>query len=130
MGLGNFITKWSIRGIARTQFRLFKLTQKKTPGSTEAEIAPLIFQRRMHRVYTPAEQQERVDFYFEVNSPIRTLREACHAIAVVEFKIHPLDEDNIGFLTEIIDKEIDKLGYVEEGLSSKEKTQKTQGQIP
>ena len=114
MGLSDFIMKWSIRGIARTQFRIFKLTKRNNPHSTEAEIAPLIFQRRMHRVYTTAEQQGRIDVYFEVNNPIRTLREACHAIAVIEFKIHPLDEDNVAFLTEVIDKQFDKLGYLEE----------------
>ncbi len=120
MGLKDFITKWSIREIARTPFKVFNMTKKKNPGSSEAEIAPLIFQRRMHRGFTPAEQQGRIDVYFEVNSQIRTFREACHAIAVVEFKIHPHDEDNVDFLTKNIDQELDKLGYVEEELSSKE----------
>lgn len=115
MGLSDFITKRSIRGIARTQFRLFKLTKEKNPGISEHEISPLIFTRRMNRISASQEQQGRVEVYFEVNGPIRTLREACHAIAVVEFKIHPSDEDNVGYLIGIIDKELDKLGYVEEG---------------
>lgn len=112
MGLSNFITRWSIRGIARTQFRLFKLTQKNNPAISELEIAQLIFTRRMNRISTSPEQQGRVEVYFEVNNPIRTLGEACHAIAVVEFKIHPSDNDNVNLLVEIIDKELDKLGYV------------------
>ncbi len=112
MGLSNFITRWSIRGIARTQFRLFKLTQKNNPAISEQEIAQLIFTGRMNRISTSPEQQGRVEVYFDVNNPIRTLSEACHAIAVVEFKIHPSDNDNVNLLVEIIDKELDKLGYV------------------
>jgi len=113
MGLSDFVTRWSIRGIARTQFRLFKLTKKKNPGISEQEIAQSIFIRRMNRISMSPEQQGRAEVYFEVNNPIRTLREACHAIAVVEFKIHPSDNDNVNFLVGIIDKELDKLGYVE-----------------
>jgi hypothetical protein len=116
MGLSDFITRWSIRGIARTQFRRFKLTQKKNPWISEQEIAQSIFTGRMSRISTSPEQQGRVEVYFDVNTPIQTLREACHAIAVVEFKIHPSDNDNVNFLVGIIDKELDKLGYVEEEL--------------
>ena len=113
MGLSDFITRWSIRGIARTQFRRFKLTQKKNPWISEQEIAQSIFTGRMSRISTSPEQQGRVEVFFDVNTPIQTLREACHAIAVVEFKIHPSDNDNVNFLVGIINKELDKLGYVE-----------------
>ena len=113
MGLSDFVTRWSIRGIARTQFRRFKLTQKKNPWISEQEIAQSIFTGRMSRISTSSERQGRVEVYFDVNAPIQTLREACQAIAVVEFKIHPSDNDNVNFLVGIIDKELDKLGYVE-----------------
>lgn len=111
MGISDIITRWSIRGIARTQFRLFRLTQEKNPGVPESEIAPLIFTRRMNRIISSEEQKKRVDIYLEVNSPPKTLRQACRAIAVVEFKIHPEDQDNVSYLNSIIDKELDKLGY-------------------
>lgn len=111
--LGDLITKWSIRGIARTQLRLLNLTRKKNPNVSEQEIATLLFTRRMKRVYSSTEQKERVQLYFNVNSPIRSIREACYAIAVVEFKIHLLDGDNVQCLKDIIDNELDKRGYVE-----------------
>jgi len=120
MVLGDFITKWSIRGIARTQLRLLNLTRKKNPDVSEQEIATLLFTRRMNRVYSSTEQKERVQVYFNVNSPIRSIREACYAIAVVEFKIHPLDDDNVQYLKDIIDNELDKHGYVENRGSDEE----------
>ena len=112
MGIHDLIVKWSIRGIARTQLRAFKLTQKKNVDASEADIAPLLFERRMRVLGSSAEQQAMISYYFKVNSPITTLREACHAIAVVEHKISPLDEENVRFLTEIIDKELEKRGYI------------------
>jgi hypothetical protein len=113
MGLGRFLAMWSIRGIARTQFRLFRLTQQN-PGIPETVIAPHIFVRRMKRVTSPPGQEERIAAYFDANGPVKTLRDACHAIAVVEFKIHPLDEQNVAYLSDIIDAELQRLGYAEE----------------
>ena len=114
MGLGDIIVKWQIRGVAKTQYRLFKITKKKKPELSEEEIAPQIFIRRMGRIVSSESQQFRINTYFEVNPPIRTLREACHAIAVVEHKIHPEDYGNVLFLETIINKELDRLGYSEE----------------
>ena len=114
MGLGQLIARWTVRGIARTQFRIFKLTQQKNPATAETTIAPLIFTRRMQRFVSPLGQNARIEAYFGANDPIRTLRDACHAIAVVEFKIDPMDEENVTYLTAIIDAELGKLGYVEQ----------------
>lgn len=114
MGLSQFIAGWTVRGIARTQFRLFKLTQQKSPGVPEHAIAPLILGHRFRRTSLSSAEAYRGAAYFEVNPPPRTLREACHAIAVIEFKIDPLDVPNVTYLTGIIDSELEKLGYVEE----------------
>ena len=114
MGIRDIITKWEVRGIAKTQHRIFRLTQQKNPSLSEAEISPLIFIRRMGKVIATKSQQFRIDTYFDINPPIHTLREACHAIAVVEHRIHPEDSNNVKFLTEIIDKELNRLGYTEE----------------
>ena len=121
MVLGNFITKWSIRGIARTQFRLFRLTQEKSPGVPECLIAPQIFQRRMNKILSSDAQKERIKIYLGEKGSPKTLRQACYAIAIVEFKINPLDEDNVTFMTGILDKELQSLGYTEEEHKIREK---------
>ncbi len=114
MGLGQLVTKWSVCGIARTQFRLFKLAQKENPGVCETVIAPLLFARRMRKVASAQGQDERIAAYLCVNGPVETLRDTCHAIAVVEFKISPMDRANVAYLTEMIDAELGRLGYMEE----------------
>jgi hypothetical protein len=114
MGLRQVIARWTVCGIARTQFRIFRLTQQKNPGVTETMIAPLIFTRRMQRLVSPSGQNARIEAYFDANGSIRTLRDACHAIVVVEFKIDPLDDGNVNYLAVIVDQELDRLGYAEE----------------
>ena len=118
MGFSQFVARWTVRGVARTQFRLFKLTQEKNPGISETIIAPLMFARRMKRGVCPRGQDERAAVYLQVNGAITTLREACHAIVVVEFKVNPLDEENVAYLTSIIDRELDKLGYTEQQMGN------------
>lgn len=114
MGLRDMITKWSIRDIARTQFRLFNLARQKNRNALEREVAPLLFMRRMGSVILPKGQQERIDAYTRLQGLPKTLRQACHAIAVIEFKINPLDQKNVALLTRTIDKQLDRLGYAEE----------------
>ncbi len=113
MGIRNIIIRWSIRDIARTQSKLFQFTRHNDPNVLERDIAPLLFMRRMGSGILPKKQQGRIDVYTQVHGLPTTLRQTCHAIAVVEFKIDPLDRENVAFLTEIIDKELDKLGYIE-----------------
>ena len=114
MGLRNMITKWSVRDIARTQFRLFNLARQDNQLALEREIAPLLFMRRMGSFILPKGQQERIDAHTQLHGLPKTLRQACHAIAVIEFKIHPLDQENVALLTRTIDKQLDRLGYAEE----------------
>jgi hypothetical protein len=114
MGLRQLIARWTVRGIARTQFRIFRLTQQKNPGVPETTIAPLVFTRRMQRFVSPVGQNARIEAYLDANGPIRTLRDACYAIAVVEFKIDPLDDSNVSYLVAIVDQELARLGYAEE----------------
>lgn len=112
MGLRKLVTRWSVRDIARTQLRLLKRIQSEYPSLSESDIATLLFERRIGKLYSPEGEEYRKSIYLAANGIPQSLREACHAIAIIEFRIHPEDDDNVAVLTGLIDKELIKLGYL------------------
>lgn len=118
--MNNFV-KWIAKvgatgGIARSQYSLYKKTKKKNPDSKESDIAPHIFTHRFSRLGPTRKERRRLEQYLSESPVPNTLREVCHAIAEIEFNLNPLEWERLSLVMEVIDEELNRLGYFEEDL--------------
>lgn len=115
----NFV-KWLAKrgatgGIARSQFAMFQRMKRKNPELSESEIAEHLFAHRFSTIGPVRKERARLQAYVNENSPPSTLREVCYAIAEVEMDISPLNIEQYDLIIVVIDEELERLGYVEEG---------------
>ena len=54
------------------------------------------------------------DYFARGNPAPDTLRKTCHIIAKIEFNINPDDWEHDIVVKDIINKELDRIGYIEE----------------
>jgi len=116
----NRFAEWFARigatgGIARSQYSIYKRIKKKTPDLKESDIAQWILAHRLHRLGPRKKEMQRLEDYFARGNPAPdTLRRACYIIAQIEFNINPNDWEHSIFVKDIINKELDRIGYAED----------------
>ena len=103
-------------GIARSQYSIYKKVKKKTPDMKESDIAQWMLSRRFFRRFGPTKKEiQRLEDYFARGNPYPdTLRRTCYIIAQIEFNITPDDWEHDILVKDIINKELDRIGYTEE----------------
>ncbi len=110
-----FARKGVTGGIARSQYSIYKRIKKKTPDLKEADIAQYILEHRFSRLGPTKKEKQRLEEYFLRGNPAPdTLRRACYIIAIIEFNISSHDWEHSIFVKDIISKELDRIGYIEE----------------
>ena len=110
-----FAKKGATGGIARSQYSVYKRIKKKNPDLKESDIAQYILEHRFSRLGPTKKEKQRLEEYFSRGNPVpNTLRRACHVIAQIEFNINPHDWEHNIIVKDIINKELDRIGYIEE----------------
>ncbi len=97
----SWLAKRGIRGIAKTQARLKRLTTEKNPDSSPQEVLSAVLQHRF-RYGFGAGEEGRLNNWLGAKGNPTTLLDLCVIIALVEHKIYPGDADAVGVITDII----------------------------
>lgn len=108
MGLAKWIAKrGALGGMVRATFYKYKRARVSNPSASETEISEFLLRDRFG--FLRAGEAARLKAILQSDVQVSTLRGTCMAIAEIEFA--PRTAEQYRILFEVIEEELDRLGY-------------------
>ena len=108
--------KGSTGGTARKIFKQYQMAKENNPNTSEDELLYEIFINRFKNINLSEKEKQRLYFFVERKGPLNSsnflnLPHLCYAIVEIETGIIPSDNKHYSIMTEVIDEELERLGY-------------------